>query len=96
MGDYVTIKTASGKVYAHRVLAQRWLGRPLRADEVVHHIDLDGYNNLPGNLQVATRAQHAASHNSAGAGVPCRIPVPTLAAAADRYAKLISGIRRNR
>jgi hypothetical protein len=46
----------------HRVIAEQMLGRPLRADEVVHHKDRNRANNHPSNLEVMTRAAHTALH----------------------------------
>lgn len=53
-GDYV---------YAHILSAEKQLGRYLSADETVHHIDFDGWNNDPSNLMVfKTRADHSRFH----------------------------------
>ena len=46
----------------HRVVAERILGITLRPDQVVHHIDGDGRNNDPANLQVMTREEHGRLH----------------------------------
>ena len=46
----------------HTVLAEAMLGRPLRSDEVVHHMDRDRTNNSLCNLQVMTRSEHTALH----------------------------------
>lgn len=58
-----------GKTYAkvygrheHRIVAARMLGRPLKPDEVVHHIDCDKRNNRPDNLLVMTQSEHAKLH----------------------------------
>lgn len=49
--------------HAHRVIAEKILGRPLKKGEVVHHIDHDKKNNAPENLQVlASQAEHARVH----------------------------------
>ena len=63
------LKTQGGKTYKkylgrheHRVVAEGMLGRSLRPDEVVHHIDGDKTNNSPSNLAVMTRKEHAALH----------------------------------
>lgn len=61
---------AGGKTYTkflgrhmHRVVAELMLGRPLKSDEVVHHIDGDKRNNRPENLMVfSSQKEHAAFH----------------------------------
>lgn len=44
-------------VLEHRLVMARMIGRPLMADESVHHIDGDRGNNTAGNLQLR-RGQH--------------------------------------
>jgi predicted transcriptional regulator len=51
-----------GHVYLHRLLAEAALGRFLRQDEHIHHIDHDARNNHWSNLQVVTAAEHALIH----------------------------------
>ena len=48
--------------FEHRVIAEKMIGRPLRPDEVVHHIDRNKRNNVPENLQVMTRSEHTRLH----------------------------------
>lgn len=51
----------SGVVLEHRIVAEKTLGRYLSPSEVVHHIDGNGLNNSPENLQVfQSNAQHLA------------------------------------
>lgn len=56
----------AGWVPEHRLVMESAIGRLLTAEEVVHHIDHDGLNNDPGNLElIANRGQHLALHHSA-------------------------------
>lgn len=49
--------------HVHRKVAERVLGRPLWAKEVVHHEDRDKHNNDPANLIVfPSQAWHARHH----------------------------------
>lgn len=55
---------SNGYVAVHRDVASKKIGRPLRDNEVVHHIDGNKLNNRPNNLQVMTRKQHWKVHHS--------------------------------
>lgn len=48
--------------FEHRRVARVKIGRELKQDEVVHHIDGNPRNNNPNNLQVMTRAEHMRYH----------------------------------
>lgn len=55
--------TKEGYIYSHILVAEEMLGRYLKQDECVHHIDENKYNNSPNNLIVfKTKADHAAYH----------------------------------
>ncbi len=46
----------------HRVVAENKIGRLLKGDEEVHHINKDKFDNSPENLEVLSKAEHAARH----------------------------------
>lgn len=49
-------------IFTHREIAAAILGRPLRKDEIVHHINENTSDNNPDNLEITTRAMHAKIH----------------------------------
>lgn len=49
---------SSGYVREHRLVAEQKIGRRLSSDEIVHHIDDDGLNNHPDNLEVMPKREH--------------------------------------
>ena len=49
-------------MYEHLVVAEGFLGRELRPDELVHHLDGNPGNNRPENLIVMLRAMHSKLH----------------------------------
>ena len=55
----------SGRIFEHRLMMEKIIGRKLTTDEVVHHIDENRLNNSPENLQILTRAEHLRLHLSA-------------------------------
>ena len=70
MGEY-EVKQVDGKSRAvHILLAEQLLGRPLKENEVVHHINGDKRDNRLENLQVMDRAEHAALHQAGGKASP--------------------------
>lgn len=55
--------TKEGYVRTHILMAEKKLGRYLKPEECVHHIDRDKYNNTLDNLMVfKTIADHSAFH----------------------------------
>ena len=49
-------------VREHVLIAEEKIGRKLKENEVVHHMDGDKRNNNPENLAVVTRSEHAKIH----------------------------------
>lgn len=64
-GEKKTYQKIYGR-HVHRVVAEQKVGRPLRSDEIVHHIDGDIHNNHPDNLQIVTRSEHIEIHRRQG------------------------------
>lgn len=46
----------------HQVIAETVLGRPLKKNEVVHHIDMDKTNNSHDNLIICNKKYHHELH----------------------------------
>jgi ribosomal protein L34 len=60
---YRQITTPDGrKVLEHRWVMEQVLGRPLLADEQVHHKNHNRLDNRPENLEVVTSAEHGLRH----------------------------------
>lgn len=60
--QFYSMSTADSRVFEHRLVMAKYLCRPLRSDEVVHHIDGDKTNNSLANLFLTTVAKHTRIH----------------------------------
>jgi len=58
------VSISGRRVYAHRAVAERILGRVLSSEEHVHHIDRDKGNNSAGNLIVLSEDGHTRLHRA--------------------------------
>ena len=59
---YVLVWTPGGERLEHRVIMERYLGRPLLDSEIIHHEDGDKQNNTPENLRVMSQSDHCREH----------------------------------
>lgn len=63
-------KSWYGFIQAHVLVAEKMLGRHLRKDELVHHMDGDTANNDPLNLLVMLKPMHSKLHAWFARGAP--------------------------
>jgi hypothetical protein len=59
---YHVISVNSEKYLEHRYVVEQHIGRKLRADEAVHHINGDKLDNDIGNLRVMSYSDHMTLH----------------------------------
>lgn len=60
---YTKVLTQDGYAFERRLAMEKKLGRSLRRDEVVHHINGDKSDNRPENLEPLSRSEHTRHHN---------------------------------
>lgn len=62
MNKYKTLKIDGKCIAEHRYVMEQHLGRKLRRNEVVHHIDGDKSNNSLSNLELMSYKEHNDLH----------------------------------
>lgn len=57
-----SMRNAQGYVREHRLVMADYIGRPLTAEEIVHHEDHDRGNNHIANLRLMGKIDHSSLH----------------------------------
>jgi len=70
--EYIEVRVDGKRMKSHRHIMEFALGRKLKSNEIVHHIDGNGLNNNISNLQIMSKAEHSRLHASSPKGVDAK------------------------
>lgn len=82
---YRRVMTPDGReMLEHRYVMEQIIGRPVADDEQVHHINHNGLDNRPANLELVTVPEHGLRHRVYPSTKPCAVCGETYAPHPDR------------
>ena len=73
---YRRVRVNGKAVPEHRLIAEEVLGRPLRPDEVVHHLNMDKTDNRRCNLLICSTSYHKYLHHAMAKAYALRCAPP--------------------
>lgn len=59
---YHSMCASDGYIPEHRLVMAKKLNRPLKTEELVHHVDENRLNNKENNLEIVTKGEHSKIH----------------------------------
>ena len=65
-GGYKTVTYNGKQILVHRLIMEEQIQRPLKPEEIVHHINGDKLDNRIENLEIMTNSEHTAEHHKRG------------------------------